>query len=129
MSELNLNKIADGELYRHLQREYKRSINNIVDPNTDPTKARTITITLKITGDERREMLFVDGDVKSKLAPSKAVSTTMLLGQHGDELIARELVSTPGQYSFAEDGEVVDDVGQKVEEGKVIDLMKQTKAK
>ena len=129
MSGLDLNKIAEGELYRQLQREYKRSLNNIADPNTDPKKARTITITLKISGDDRREMLFIDGDVKSKLAPSKAISTTMLLGQHGDELIARELIASPGQYSFADDGEVVDDLGDKVEEGKVIDLVKQTKAK
>lgn len=129
MSDLNLNKIADGELYRHLQREYRRSINNIADPNTDPKKVRTITVTLKIHGDDRREMLFVEGDVKSKLAPSKAIATTMILGQQGDDLIARELVSTPGQYSFTDDGEVIDDVGEKVSEGKVVDLMSQSKAK
>lgn len=129
MSDLNLNKIAEGELYRHIQREYKRSINNIADPNTDPKKVRTVTITLKIHGDDRREMLFVEGDVKSKLAPSRAIATKMILGQHGEELIARELVSSPGQYSFADDGNIVDDVGEKVSEGKVVDLMSQSKAK
>lgn len=129
MSDLNLNKIAEGELYRQIQREYKRSINNIADPNTDPKKVRTVTITLKIHGDDRREMLFVEGDVKSKLVPSRAVATKMILGQHGDDLIARELVSSPGQYSFAEDGDIVDDVGEKVSEGKVVDLMSQSKAK
>lgn len=43
---MNLEDLANGAIKEKLQRAYTEVANNILDPNTDPNKARKVTITM-----------------------------------------------------------------------------------
>ena len=46
MRHINLEKFADGALSVQVNKALHKVVENILDPNTDPTKARKITVTI-----------------------------------------------------------------------------------
>lgn len=128
----NLSEIANGGAQEKFSRELKRVCANILDENTDPTAKRGITLTIGFTPNDSRDAVSIVASVKSKLAPQKGVSTTMLLGQNEDTgmIEANELKSgAKGQTYFdpndstlkTDTGKPVDEV-EKQDSKKVIDL-------
>ncbi|STF08811.1 hypothetical protein [Enterococcus gallinarum] len=73
--------ISDGGLQERFDFELAQVINNIHDPNTDPTKKRKITIDLTITPDEYREDILIDYQVKSKLVARDSLTSKVIIGQ------------------------------------------------
>lgn len=54
---------------------------NILDPNTNPTAAREITLKLKIKPDEDRSVSDVEISVwPSKMAPRRVITSKMVMG-------------------------------------------------
>ena len=51
---IDLNSFADGALAEQFDREFVRVTENMADLNTDPKKARKITVTLTFVGDKKR---------------------------------------------------------------------------
>ena len=45
---IDLSGLADGAVSERFQLELQRVLENIADPNTDPKKARTLTLTLTL---------------------------------------------------------------------------------
>lgn len=115
---IDLNNFADGALLERVNMEIGKVLENIQDPNTDATKKRKVTITLDIEPNDRRELANVVSSVKSTLAPTTAVSASLMIGHDGRQVIGRELKSSmPGQYMVDVDsGEIVNDDGTKLEE-------------
>lgn len=137
----NLSTMSDGGVQEKFEQELKKVAENILDPNTDAKKKRTVTITLTYLPNDNRDAISVYSEVKSKLVPQDGVSTTLLVGRNSNtgSIEANELKSgTKGQTYFDENGDVRTDTGEKVEDvedkkekgsskkaARVIDLQKQ----
>ncbi|MEG0258443.1 MAG: hypothetical protein RR595_05645 [Lysinibacillus sp.] len=117
-TKINLEKFADGALAEKVDRELQRVIENIYDPNTNPTKDRKITITLTLSADEKREYIDTGIDVKASLVGYKPASAKMIMGKQDGQVTARELVSGKKDQMFfdAADGVVKTDIGEPVSE-------------
>jgi hypothetical protein len=112
-NEIKLDELADGAVLEKFNREMRRVLANIMDPNTDPQKKRKITITLTIAGDENRMTTDVSVAAKSTLIPARDVSTKLLIGEdpYGN-ILGQELKSgIVGQTYMDDDGELRDDTG------------------
>ncbi|WP_254593531.1 replication terminator protein [Terribacillus sp. AE2B 122] len=116
-TQINLDELAGGAVHEKFNREMKRVLANIMDPNTDPEKKRKITITLTIAGDENRMTTDVTVSAKSTLAPSKDVSTKLVIGEdHYGNVLGQELKSgIIGQTYMDDDGELRDDTGHLID--------------
>lgn len=79
--KLDLSQIGDGGLQEKVDKELERVIANILDPNTETKTARKLVITLTMKSDETRQTVATAMEVKSTLAPQKAVATTVLVGK------------------------------------------------
>lgn len=130
---VNLSDMANGAVQVKLNRAMEQVVKNILDPNTDATKKRRITLNLTITPAETRDSFALATQVKTTLVPEMEVPATVLVGKSSDgKLVANELKSgTAGQEYFdPEDSTLKDDKGNPIEDQKstVIDLQKQKKA-
>ena len=117
-TKINTETFAAGAMAEKLNTELQKVMENIYDPNTDPKKARKVTLTLTLKADEDRDIISVDINTKATLAPSKGVATKMVLGTDGEgKVVSRELASgAPGQTFFGDDGVIRNDEGKPVEE-------------
>ncbi|MGG4444519.1 replication terminator protein [Brevibacillus fortis] len=111
-----LDDFANGALTEKFNTEAQRVLENIADPNTDPKKARTITMTITLKADENRELAMVDINTKASLAPSKGVQTKIIMGRDRQGKVeAAELKSgAVGQTYITDEGDFADDKGNKV---------------
>lgn len=97
--------IANGALRELIDYEMSNLMKNIADINTPWKPARELTIKLKFTTNENRELITVTADVKPKLQQSKPIESQLFMGTKGDNIEAVEVGKTmPGQISI--DGEV-----------------------
>ncbi|QKS73165.1 replication terminator protein [Paenalkalicoccus suaedae] len=112
---VNLEELAGGALTERVNQEMLKVLSNIADPNTDPSKVRTITATLKISGDKERNIGNTLVEVKSKLAPAEEAAFKMIIDRDSNgKITGAELKSgVRGQTYMEEDG-VYDDRGEKV---------------
>lgn len=115
MSKLNLAEMAEGAFMERANQELKRAIENIADPNTDPKKARRVTLSITLKGDEKRDV--VDFEVQSKFSPISArpIVTKVIIDRDRDgSVVGAELKSgQKGQMYFDQEG-IKDDKGSKV---------------
>lgn len=128
--DFNIAELQEGAIQEKIEKEVERIMSNILDLDTDATKKRKLTIAIDFTPDENRQVISLDAQVKSALAPQVSVATTMLAGRNMDTgfIEARELNSgTPGQTFIGDDGELKTDVGDPIDdEGKIIDWKKRS---
>lgn len=113
----DLNSFADGAALERFNREMNRVLENIADPNTDPSKKRTLTLTFTLTADEARDVVTTDVSAKSKLVPANSVGTKLIIdvGQDG-KLVGQELKSgAKGQTYINDDGDVAEDTGKVID--------------
>lgn len=130
----DLSEIADGGVQVKLNRALQQVADNILDPNTDPTKKRKVQLNITLAPNEKRDASDVTVEVKTTLAPEVGVPTTMLLGRDiNGKVHVNELKSgVKGQtYIDPDDGKAKTDTGEPVaevekeEKRKIIDLQKQ----
>lgn len=117
---LNLSELSNGAIQEKIDRELKKVMQNILDPNTDFNKARKVSITISMSANEQRNSITTDVAVKSTLAPQKSVSTTVLVGRNEQtgQIQAAELLSNaPGQtFIDVEDGVLKTDTGTPIDD-------------
>lgn len=103
----NLDVIAAGALNEKYQDEMTRVLENIYDPNTDPEKARKITIVLTIKPDKDLSTVTMSIDCKSTLAAREPVTTRVFIDKDRDgNVVASEITKPmPGQVTM--DGEII----------------------
>lgn len=85
---LSLDTICDGQVPALFERELRAVLDNIADPNTDPEKTRSITITLNIKPLQDRSGMVLVPNCKSKVQPVKAAGSTCFLSRHSGRLEA-----------------------------------------
>lgn len=115
---INLESFADGALAEKVNMALKEVLENIKDPNTDYKAKRKLTIDLIFTSGEDRELTEVDIATKTKLAPSKPVSTRIIIGKDGKGgVLASEFKKqVPGQSVMRVDestGEIITTAEEK----------------
>jgi len=102
-SKVKLSTVGKGRAEAVFQREMTKVLENISDPAADPTKKRSITLTIELTPDKNNipgQTFAVNTTVsgKSALAPFKAVSDTIYIDQ-GAEGEAQAFNSDPKEAS------------------------------
>lgn len=118
--DLDLSKIDDGAVQEKFAHEMEKVLENILDRNTDPTKKRSVTITVDIIPNKDRDMLILSSQCKSKLVPREETETKVLFGRNSDtgKLEAAELKSNARGQLFMDpdDLQIKTDTGQPVDE-------------
>lgn len=102
--------MAMGAIKERANYEMSRIIENILDPNTDPTKKRKLVVSLDLIPDSERRTISVNCTAKSTLAPTNPVSTSMcVVGSPatGEVQVVEMVPQIPGQQSM--DGEYQDE--------------------
>src|SRR5687768_14980884 len=90
MELVSLESMARGAPIVMFGEELTKAIDNILDPNTEAEKARTITLTVKLTPTADRKFAGVEIQASSKLAPNRAVGTGFYIGKRAGQAIAKE---------------------------------------
>lgn len=103
MLKIDLSKLAGGALQEKFNREITKVIENMQDPNTPYSTARSINIKITFRQGEERDDAKVDIAVTSKLAGVINASTSFAMGKDlgSGEVEVREYgKQIPGQMSF-----------------------------
>lgn len=121
---VDLNSFANGAMAERFNRELQKVLDNIIDPNTDPKKARKVTLTVTIRSNENRELANVSVKADSKLSPARDIETQLLMDYDSNgKVTGAELKSgAKGQTYIDPEGDVSDDKGNKI-----INLKQQSK--
>lgn len=118
--DLDLSKIDGGAVQEKFAHEMEKVLENVLDRNTDPTKKRSVTITVDIIPNKDRDMLILASQCKSKLVPREETETKVLFGRNSDtgKLEAAELKSNARGQLFMDpdDLQIKTDTGQPVDE-------------
>lgn len=104
MEKASVLRMINGAIEERVDYEVGRLIENVMDRNTKPDQKRKITITLEFVPDETRTILRLNAVVKSALAPTDSVKTTLSIITDGNtgEVVVREVgTQIPGQYDIA----------------------------
>lgn len=80
-NHISLDRLCGGAVLERSTLALQQIARNIMDPNTDPEKARTLTLKLTFKPDESRKSIALKVDTNVKLAPPVADSTILLIGQ------------------------------------------------
>ncbi|WP_167578542.1 replication terminator protein [Jeotgalibacillus proteolyticus] len=114
---IDLNTFAEGALAERFNREMQRAMENIADPNTKPELKRKVTMTVTLEGDEKREVISTDIQVKTILAPARNVIGTLILDRtENGKVTGAELKSgIKGQTYINDDGDLADDRGEVID--------------
>lgn len=78
---ISLDRLCGGALLERFTMEMAKIVQNIIDPNTDPEKNRTITIKLTFKPDKGRKSVKTSIATSLCLAPLLADETMLLIGQ------------------------------------------------
>lgn len=113
---VDLNSFASGAMSERFNQELQKVLDNIVDPNTDPKKARKVTLTVTISSNDNRELASVSVKADSKLCPAKNIETQLLMDYDSNgKVTGAELKSgARGQTFIDPEGDVSDDKGNKI---------------
>ena len=78
-------------------------------------------MTVTLSGNEQRTLSETSVQIKTTLAPAKAVETSILMDYDGANVTGAELKSgVAGQSFIDKDGDIADDKGEKITDNKEI---------
>lgn len=118
---LNLEALCGGGFSEKMNQALSKITQDIQDPNTDAGKVRTLTCTIKFKPDENRRFVIAEIDVKTSLAPQRALKTTLISGKDirtgAVEMSEYDDGQLPGQMAIDEEGRAYDpETGEITEE-------------
>lgn len=101
-SKINLETLAGGAFAEKLNEALQEVAENIQNPNTEATAKRGITVTIKFAPNKNRQMVNTQIAVSTKLAPTEAIDTEMVVGTNikTGAVEFAEYDSTGGQMSI-----------------------------
>lgn len=91
-------QMARGGFMEVTDLEMTRAIANIMDPNTPATAKRKITVSIELKPDDSRQNVSVSYNVKSALAPTNPVTTTLYVAD--EDTVVEMVPQVPGQTMF-----------------------------
>lgn len=96
----SLLEMASGAFMERVDYEMPRIIDNILDPNTQASAKRKITITMEFIPDEDRSTIITNFSIKSALAPTNPARTTLYIAgdnASGELTVVEMTPQIPGQ--------------------------------
>lgn len=96
-------EMANGAITEQVGIEVEKIIENILDPNTDLKKKRTLQLKVEFSPSQERDRVDIDVTAQSKLQPYNSVRTTLCVGIDSStgEVQAAEMVpQVTGQLNF-----------------------------
>lgn len=98
----SLSDLMDGSVEERFNSEIAKVWQNVYDPMTNATRARTVTLKVKITPNERRDSCDFRVSVSSTLAPHEDLTQTVMLQLKSDGTVtATERTNQiPGQIDM-----------------------------
>lgn len=118
MEQMDLNKIANGQLAQQFQESFEKVMQNLLDYNCSPKDKRKITIELTFSENEQRDKLKLDIKVKEKLAPVYPAETVVYMGK---DLVTGEILYEESGNGLRGQMTLSDYAAQQVVDGKVVD--------
>ncbi|MDY0274766.1 MAG: hypothetical protein RBR42_04910 [Desulfomicrobium sp.] len=76
---ITLSALYGGAVVEAVDHEISNALSNIMDVNTSPTQARTVTLKLKIKPNKERNIASVAFQASSTLAPAEALETSIII--------------------------------------------------
>jgi uncharacterized protein YuzE len=115
---IDLATFAGGALQERMNIDVNKVLENVMDPNTDSGKARSVTLKITFKPNEARNVANVTVTSKISVSPAKDLSSSIMIDYDDNgEIVGRELVSgIKGQSFISEDGEILTDIGEKIED-------------
>lgn len=109
---INLEQFADGALAEKVNMALVQVLENMTDPNTNWKTKRKIILDMTLETGEDRELTEVTIVAKTKLAPTKALATKIVIGTDGKGgvLASEYRKQVPGQSAMVvsqETGEIL----------------------
>lgn len=101
--QLTYNNLGSDGLREAVERSLAQVIANIDDPNTDPKKARKLTIEINFKPNEQRNFTEITYGAKVALAPIRPVSITAMTEKTKDGevvLTIPEIGTDPAQHEL-----------------------------
>ncbi len=87
---VSLETLRDGAVSERFNIALQEVLDNILDPNTEPEKARTITLKFSIKPNKDRDFCAVSISSDVKLAPISSLGTEFFIGKQDGKLVACE---------------------------------------
>ena len=81
--EINLEQLGGGRARAQVEECLRKVVANIIDPNTDPKQARTVTLKIKMTPSADRTQADIEFQATAKLAPDSAGIDHMQISRNG----------------------------------------------
>ncbi len=99
----DLNTLMGGAVNERWQDALGELAQNVLDPNTDPTKARKITMTLTVKPNSARDGGEMSFDIRKSFAPPVPVRQTVFfdMDDAGTVHATQRLDQVPGQVSMS----------------------------
>lgn len=82
MQHIDMEEFANGAFTEQINREMRKVTENIMDPNTDATVKRRITVTIEFKQNKGRSIVTTSVQAKSTLAPAQGAVTEMTMGKN-----------------------------------------------
>lgn len=102
VSEISVLDLMDGAIRERADVVFHELLENIRNVNTDPKKARTLTIKLTLTASGDRQDIEIDAQCEGRTAPIRNISTKVYLGEQDNTAVAVEHQRTmPGQLDLS----------------------------
>lgn len=108
MEKASILEMARGAIMEQVNGEVGKIVDNIIDPNTEPKKKRSLVLTVEFVPSADRSVVAVSASAKCKLQPANSIQTSLYVGVDGKtgEVIATEMTpNITGQVSFDGDEE------------------------
>jgi len=100
--DVSLATLKGGAAVALFNKELKKVLNNIADPNTEPKKARKIVLTVTIIPNEERAMGGIAIEIDSKLVKPKPETSYIFMGSDGETVRATEDYAEQQSLEFEE---------------------------
>lgn len=82
-NRISILQMARGAFMERIDYEMAKVVDNILDPNTQATAKRKLSMTLELKPDANRQTVVVSCSVKSALCPSDSVGTSLFITGDG----------------------------------------------
>lgn len=96
-------QMASGAIQERVDYEMSKIIDNILDPNTNPSGKRKLSLVIEFLPDSERQIISVRTTAKSTLCPTNPVATSLwITGDEQGEVTAVEMMpNIPGQLDLS----------------------------
>lgn len=115
---ITIEDLIGGGVQEKINQELEKIFENIHDPNVKADIVRKFTLVITMKPDDNRELIDVDVDFSSKLAPIEGLKTRFITDRDlkSNTIVAQEFKSNQRGQTYVDDnGELRTDTGDPID--------------